>query len=586
MSTTSAWHGPQAPKDRVMNRRLSEAALADIIDQARGRTPADLVIKNVDILDISTGEIGRGDIAICGDRIVGTYDRYRGSIEIDGQGLTAVPGFIDSHVHCESTLVSPLEFDRCVLPKGTTTAICDPHEICNVLGAAGLEYFLRAACATVMDLFVQLSSCVPATDLETSGARLTADDLLRYKRHPKVLGLAELMNVPGVLSKDPEVLRKLSAFSDAHIDGHCPLLSGHDLNAYIATGIRNCHETTSLGEAQEKLRKGLQVLIREGTVSKDLQKLYPIISAATSPFVGLCTDDRNPLDIHEEGHIDHLIRAAIRHGAPPAHVYRAATWSSARSFGLRDRGMISPAMQADVVLLDDLRECRVRQVICKGRPVTPDLFAARPKVEPVGLDSMRLGRVTADLFRLPGRAEPFPVIGIIPGSIITEHLQLVPKVVDGACVADIDRDLLKVVVLCRHGRPGIGRGFVKGFGLRKGALASSVGHDSHNVCVIGANDDDMACAVNRLIEIGGGFVAACDGDVRQELALPIAGLMSDQPFEFVASRLRELRDVVRDMGSTLPEPFLQLAFLPLPVIPHLRITDKGIVDVDRFALVA
>ncbi|MCA0247943.1 MAG: adenine deaminase [Proteobacteria bacterium] len=570
-----------------MRDPLSPSQLADIVDQARGKVPADLVVKSVGILDLTSGEVTVGDIAIAGDRIVGIHETYRGAAEIDGRGLVAVPGFIDSHVHCESTLVPPLEFDRCVTPRGTTTAICDPHEICNVLGLAGLKYFLECAAVTVMDLRVQLSSCVPATHLETSGARLEAEDLLPFKHHPKVLGLAEFMNVPGVLNKDPAVLAKLSAFSDVQIDGHSPLLSSYDLNAYIAAGVRNCHETTSAAEAREKLAKGMQVLVREGTVSKDLAALSELITTERAPFLALCTDDRNPLDIAEEGHVDYLIRAAIGRGVRPLDAYRAATWSAARHFGLFDRGLLAPGQRADIVLLEDLVTCKVHSVICRGAPVTPDRFRTRPDVPPVGLDSVKLRPVTAATFHVAaGAGASPPVIGIRPGQILTDRLDVEVTRCGDALVADISRDVLKIAVLGRHNDNGnVGRGFVKGFGLKRGAIASSVGHDSHNICVIGCDDRDMETAVNRLIELRGGFAAAADGKIVAELALPIAGLMSERPFEEVEQGLRRLRAAVRALGTELHEPFLQMAFLPLPVIPHLRITDKGLVDVDRFELV-
>lgn len=570
-----------------MRDPLSPSQLADIVDQARGKVPADLVVKSVGILDLTSGEVTVGDIAIAGDRIVGTHETYQGATEIDGRGLVAVPGFIDSHVHCESTLVPPLEFDRCVTPRGTTTAICDPHEICNVLGLTGLKYFLECAAVTVMDLRVQLSSCVPATHLETSGARLEAEDLLPFKHHPKVLGLAEFMNVPGVLNKDPAVLAKLAAFSDVQIDGHSPLLSSYDLNAYIAAGVRNCHETTSAAEAREKLAKGMQVLVREGTVSKDLAALSELITTERAPFLSLCTDDRNPLDIAEEGHVDYLIRAAIGRGVRPLDAYRAATWSAARHFGLFDRGLVAPGQRADIVLLEDLATCKVDSVICRGAPVTPDRFKTRPDVALVGLDSVKLKPVTAATFHVSaGAGVSPPVIGIRPGQILTDRLDVEVARRGDAFVADVSRDVLKVAVLGRHNDNGnIGRGFVKGFGLKRGAIASSVGHDSHNICVIGCDDRDMETAVNRLIELRGGFAAAADGQVVAELALPIAGLMSDQPFEDVEQGLRRLRAAVRALGTELHEPFLQMAFLPLPVIPHLRITDRGLVDVDRFELV-
>jgi adenine deaminase len=556
------------------------------IDQAMGRKPADLVVRNARILNLVTGELQAGDIAVCGNTIVGTLDSYRGREEVDAQGRCAVPGFIDSHVHCESTLVTPGEFDRCVLPHGVTTAICDPHEIANVLGLEGLQYFLESAQNTALDLRVQLSSCVPATGLETSGARLTAADLLPHRHHPQVIGLAEFMNVPGVLHKDPECMEKLAAFHGQHIDGHAPLLSGRELNAYLSCRIRNCHETTNLAEGREKLAKGMQVLIREGSVSKDLAALAPLLNDFSSPFLGFCTDDRNPLDIHEEGHLDFLVRSAISAGAPMTSVYRAASWSAARGFGLTDRGLIAPGYLADFLLLDDLKSCAVHSVFRRGRRVTPESFAGRQHPAPPGGNTMRMQPVTAEAFRAPAAGPSTPVIGIIPGKILTERIEANLPFTGGLRHADPEHDLLKICVLERHGRNGnIGRGFVKGFGFRDGALASSVGHDSHNICVVGAGDDDMAVAVNRLLELGGGFVAVRGGRVLGQLALPFAGLMSLEPFDVVRQHLYTLRAAVEAMGCLLAEPFLHLAFLPLPVIPHLKITDFGLVDVDRFELV-
>ncbi|HZH27751.1 MAG TPA: adenine deaminase [Azospirillaceae bacterium] len=563
------------------------AELARRIVQARGHTPADLVIKNTRFLNVATGELVESDIAVCGDTIVGTYDRYDGTVEIDGRGMVCVPGFVDTHLHVESSLVTPAEFDRCVLPRGTTTAICDPHEIANVLGRAGLEYFLDSALGLAMDLRVQLSSCVPATTLETSGARLEVGDLIPYREHPKVIGLAEFMNFPGVLAGDPGALAKLAAFSDRPIDGHAPLVTGRDLNAYLACGIRTCHESTGLDEAREKLRKGMQVLIRGGSTARDVDALAPLVDMTTSPHLAFCTDDRSPLDVVEEGHLDHTIRNAIARGALVAAVYRAATWSAANAFGLRDRGLIAPGQRADIVMLGDLAACGVERVFKDGRPVGPDTFAGRPLVAPVGRGSIRLDPVDPAVFRMPGGTGTVPVIGVIPGRILTDRLSAEVPVAAGERVADPSRDLLKVAVLARHGvNRNVGRAFVRGFGLHGGALASSVGHDSHNVIVVGADDTDMAVAVNRLIEMQGGFVAARGGRVLADLPLPIAGLMSDRPYEVVARRLADLRRAVRSMGCHLPEPFLQLAFLPLPVIPHLKITDRGLVDVDRFELVA
>ena len=336
--------------------------LAERIRQALGHCPADLVIKNVRILDVVGGQLSTGDIAINGGYIVGVYDSYAGRREIDGRGLVAVPGFIDAHVHIESSLVTPAEFDRNVLLRGTTTAVCDPHEISNVLGVAGLQFFLDSALGLAMDLRVKLPSCVPATDLETSGARLDAEQLIAFRNHPAVLGLAEMMNFPGVFRSEPGVLEKLAAFQGRHIDGHAPLLCGRELNAYAAVGIRNDHESTSRDEAVDKLRRGLQVFLREGSAAKTVATLAPLISDTVSPFLAFCTDDRSPLDIAEEGHIDHCIRTALAAGAPMTAVYRAASWSAARGFGLTDRGLIAPGYVADIVLLDDVETCRVHTV--------------------------------------------------------------------------------------------------------------------------------------------------------------------------------------------------------------------------------
>jgi adenine deaminase len=332
---------------------LTKAELGRRIDQALGRGAADLVIKGVRFLNVATGELNQGDIAICGDWIVGTHDEYRGAREIEGRGVIAVPGFIDTHVHIESSLVTPFEFERAVLPRGTTTAICDPHEIANVLGREGVRYFLDAAPALRMTLRVQLSSSVPATALETAGARLDAADLLALRAHPAVLGLAEMMNFPGVLAKDDTVLDKLVGFAGWHVDGHAPLVRGYDLNGYLAAAIRTDHESTSFEEGQEKLRKGMQVLMREGSIAKDVAALAPLLTEATWPFVAFCTDDRNPLEITEEGHIDHAIRKAIAQGVPPLTAYRAASCGAARAFGLSDRGQIAPGRRADIVLLDE-----------------------------------------------------------------------------------------------------------------------------------------------------------------------------------------------------------------------------------------
>ncbi|MBU9699545.1 adenine deaminase [Rhodobacteraceae bacterium HSP-20] len=563
-----------------------KAALSDRIAQGRGAVPADVVLRGGRVFDLVTGELVETDVAICGDTIVGVFGEYQGRRVVDMGGRVLVPGFIDTHLHIESSLVTPFEFDRCVTPRGVTTAICDPHEIANVCGLEGIGYFLEASARTLMDIRVQLSSCVPSTHMETAGARLEAGDLIPLMDHPRGIGLAEFMNFPGVLMQDAGCMAKLEAWQGRHIDGHAPLLRGNDLNGYIAAGIRTEHEATSAEEALEKLRKGMRVLIREGSVSKDLHALAPLLVERFAPYLCLCTDDRNPLDIAEHGHLDHMIRTAIALGAEPLAVYRAASLSAAEAFGLKDRGLIAPGKRADIVVLDSLEGCHAAMVFAGGVEVTEAAFAARAIIPPVARQSVKAPRVEAHHFRCGGNRVETSVIGILPGKIITEHLTFDIAPVDGDKRPDLSRDLIRIAVIERHGKNGNrATGFVQGFGLQRGAIASTVCHDHHNIAVVGADYADMALAANRLGEIEGGFVLVEGGRVLAELALPVAGLMSLEPFEVVRERLVALRAAAAGLGVVLEEPFLQLAFLALPVIPHLKITDHGMVDVDRFEVI-
>ena len=556
------------------------------IAQGRGDEPADKVLRGGQIFCLVTGDSIPGDVAICGDRIVGIGADYEGREVVDVSGLTLVPGFIDTHLHIESSLITPYEFDRCVAPRGVTTAICDPHEIANVVGLDGIRYFQQASTHTLMDIRVQLSSCVPSTDMETAGAQIEAADLEEVMGHPSGIGLAEFMNYPGVIHRDPRAMAKLRLFEGGHVDGHCPMLSGRDLNAYIAAGIRTEHEATTAEEAREKLQKGMRVLIREGSVSKDLEALAELLTEGSSAYICLCTDDRNPLDIAEHGHLDYMIRRLIEKGVSPLAAYRAASLSAAEAFGLKDRGLIAPGLRADIVALDSLEDCRAARVFCAGQEVTEAAFAARDGIEVVGRNSVKAPRVAAGDFHATGNRSTTDVIGIIEGKIITDHLSEEIAIEDGDKRPDASRDLARIAVIERHGKNGnIATGFVRGFGMRAGAIASTVCHDHHNIACVGMDYADMALAANRLSEIEGGFVVARDGAILAELPLPVAGLMSLAPFEEVHRHLVELRDAAQSLGVTLEEPFLQLAFLALPVIPALKITDRGMVDVMKFEII-
>ena len=549
--------------------------ISERIDIALGTRKASLVVKNARIFHLTDGSFETADIAIGSDGIIaGIGVGYEGVREIDATGLFAVPGFVDAHLHVESSMMTPFEYEKCALAHGVTTAVCDPHELANVVGTAAFEYFFECAAKLSMTLLVRLSSCVPSTDLETAGAAVTANDLEEWhRRHPEA-ALAEFMNVPGILFKDPEVLRKLSLFD--FIDGHCPLVGGKELNAVASVGIRNCHESSVLAEAQEKLRRGLQVLVREGSVARNLDTLMPLLTIENSPFIAFCTDDRNPLDLQEDGYIDSMIARTIAAGVPPIVAYRAATWSASRAFGLKDKGRIAPGRRADIVLLSDFESCKVEKVLVNGIPA--DEISYRNRKMPTTdrfRNTVKCRAMTSDDFRFDSKGE-VPVIGVHDGNIVTDFLRMP---VDA-------EDVLPIAVIERHGKNGnIGKGFVHGFGLRNGAIASSVGHDSHNLCVVGTNPEDMAAAVNALRESQGGFAVANGGKTTAIVPLPLAGLFSDQSSEIIADQLRILYKAVSDCGCPLKAPFLQLAFIPLPVIPHLKLTDKGIVDVDAFRII-
>jgi adenine deaminase len=579
-------------------RFSSPSSLGRAIDAARGLRPCDRILRNVTILDVFTGEFILSDLAIDEGRIVALGQGYSALEEEDGTGLYAVPGFIDAHVHIESSLMTPARFQEAVLPIGTTTVLWDPHEIANVKGRTGIDWALKASDGLKLDIFLQVPSCVPSTspqfELETSGSELYAADLRAYRSHPRVLGLAEMMNVPGVLSKDEDVLRKLLDFGALRIDGHCPGLSGKDLNAYALSGVCSCHESTTASEAKEKLSKGIHTLIREGSCAKDAHKLLPLLNAYTSSTIAFCSDDRNPLDIEEAGHIGCIIEIALKAGLAPEIVFRAASYGAARIYGLDDRGALAPGYLADLVLVSPkagewTQGFAIHAVFKRGeRIVEGDLRSVRTPLLGSEGRNLNLPRPTPHDFRIAadGHVQRARVIGVIPEQILT-HCEIFEVTTrDRGIKEDLARDLLKIAVLERHHRTGrVGAALVRGFGLKQGAIATSINHDAHNIIAVGSSDELLAKAVNALIDRDGGIVVIHEDGRTEALPLPIAGLMTDDPHTEVAAALRRLKSLAKAAGCILDEPFLQLSFLALPVIPSLKITDRGLVNVDEFCKV-
>ena len=567
-------------KNRVEELRLRVCA-------ARGEVAPDLLLMGGRVVDVFTGDIFDADVAVLGGHIVGVGSGYSGPRVLDCCGKFITPGFIDGHIHIESTLLSPRELAKALVHHGTTAVVCDPHEIANVLGAGGIEYILDEGAGLPLDVFVMLPSCVPATHLETAGAELPVEELLKFAGRERVLGLAEMMNYPGVLSGREDVLEKIAAFCELPKDGHAPLLSGKDLNAYVGAGLHSDHECTRESEAREKLRLGVHVMIREGTQAKNLRALLPVVTPRTVARCSLVTDDLHPHDILERGHLDFLMGMAVEEGLDPVLAVTMATLSPARYFGLEDRGAVAPGYRADIAVLSSLRPLRVETVVKDGRVVCHEgsLTVDVPSRGTLtGLSPMNIKSYTAGSFAIPGKAKLIRVIGLVRDQILTTLLTEEAAFRDGLAVADTARDIVKVAVVERHRRTGnIGLGFVRGFGLKKGALASSVAHDSHNIICVGCEDDDMFVAVKAVELMGGGLAAASDGKVTGRLPLPIAGLMSDRPLREVAGGWRRMRDAAERLGSTLEEPFMALSFLALPVIPELRLTDLGLVDVTAFA---
>ena len=564
--------------------------MENIINVARGLEKADLVIKNANVVNVLSEEIYKGDIAIVDGIIAGIGENYSGKKEIDVNGAYVSPSFIDGHVHLESAMMLPKEFASVVLPAGTTTVIIDPHEISNVLGLHGISFMHEAVKNLPMDVYTMLPSCVPATPFETSGFDLNSYDLSLLIDKPWVLGLAEMMNFPGVLNLDNNVMAKLelAKSKEKRIDGHAPYLSGKDLCAYVASGVKSDHECTTPEEAIERIRLGMYVMIREGTAAKDLDALLPVLKNCNTRKCIFVTDDRHPSDLKE--HINGMVRRAVEAGVDPIKAIQVASLNTAEYFGLQNLGAIAPGYKADLLVLPDLKSFKPDIVMKNGNVIAHNgkLAIEIPQGEALAVrNSVNVRWITPEDFKISVN-EPDGKIGVkalevIPHQLITKSVETEALVEDGNAISNIENDTLKICVIERHRATGnIGKGFVKGFNLKCGAIASTVAHDSHNMIVIGTNDADMYTAAVALIKCKGGKVVVKDGEIISELALPIAGLMSDRKFDYVVDKCEELNQAAHSIGCELNDPFMTMGFLSLPVIPELKITDKGVFDTNKF----
>lgn len=568
--------------------------LEELIAAARGEVEVDLLLEGADLVNTLSGEVHRADVAVFRGTVVG-FDCSSASETNDLSGMVLSPGFIDGHVHIESAMVTVPEYARAVVPRGTTAIVADPHEIANVLGTEGIRYIIDSGRSSPLSVYIMLPSCVPATHLETSGASLDAGALSELIGEEGVLGIGEVMNYPGVIFRDPSVLAKISLAGmrrrDGHrprVDGHSPLLSGRDLAAYVAAGIGSDHECTSIEEAKEKLRLGMRIMIREGTAAKNLDDLLPLVTEANASRFLFVSDDRHPSDILREGHIDSMVRRAVGAGLDPVFAIQIACVNAAEYFGLSDLGAIAPGRRADVVVLDDLDELNVQKVLKEGTVVAENgrMIVPLPRAPAPRSSSMKVAGLGPGSFDIKAEGDLARVIGVIPDQIITRSLLARPKVEGGRVVADLDSDLLKIAVVERHrGTGNVGLGLVSGFGVLRGAIATSVAHDSHNIAAVGVSSEEIFRAVSAVRDMGGGLVVVDGGDVVESLPLPIAGLLSDRSMEEVAEEIEAVTEAAKDLGSALDDPFMTLSFLCLPVIPELKLTDKGLVDVTRFEFV-
>jgi adenine deaminase len=549
---------------------------------ARGDEPADLVLAGGKVLSVFTKEWLDVDVAIKDGHVVG-LGRYEGGRERrDVSGAFLVPGFIDAHMHIESSKLMVDEFARAVLAHGTTAVVADPHEIANVLGTDGIHWLLDCCTDLPLDVYVMASSCVPASRFESPRRPFTTGDIESLLRRHRTIGIAEMMNFPGVIAGDESEVAKLTTGLTDHVDGHAPGVRGSALNAYIAAGIRSDHEATTAEEALEKRRLGMWVMLREASIARNLRDLLPVVKQYGSDYCMFCTDDREPGFIVEEGHINQMVRVAVAEGISPEDAVVMATINSATYHRLWHLGAIAPGYQADILVLDDLRSFTPREVLKRGAPP----HFVRLTVPEWVRQTVYLAPVTASSFHIPAGPRQIRVIGVVPGQLLTRSVVAEPSVRDGSIVADPARDLVKIAVLERHHASGrAGLGFATNIGLQRGAFASTVAHDAHNVVVLGVDDADMAACACRLAEIGGGIVVAEGGHVIEELPLPVAGLMSDQPLAQVHERLSSMERRLAGMGASIAAPFMTLSFLALSVIPELKITDRGLVDVARFELV-